>query len=34
MENKKIEMVFSNYTFGLTFQIPSLESKSKYIVRK
>ena len=29
VENSKIEMLFSNHTFGLTFQSPS--SKSKYI---
>ena len=37
VENNKIEILFSNYKFGLTFQSPSssdLESKSKYIVRK
>ena len=45
VENNKIEILFSNYIFGLTFQsssskkpgifgIKSLESKSEYIVRK
>ena len=34
MENNKIEILFSNYVFGLTFQSPSLECKSEYIVRK
>ena len=39
VENKKIEILFSNYLFGLTFQSHllrrwTLESKSEYIVRK
>ena len=45
IECNKIEILFSNYIFGLTFQsssskkpgifgIKSLESKSEYIVRK
>ena len=39
VENDKIEILFSNYILGLTFQSPSswrwnLESKSEYIVRK
>ena len=37
VENNKIEILFSNYIFGLSFQSPSskaLKSKSEYKVRK
>ena len=34
LENNQIEILFSNYIFGLTIQGWTLGSKSQYIVRK
>ena len=34
LENNKIETLFSNYIFGVTFQRWTLESKSECIIRK
>ena len=34
LENNQIEILFSNYIFGLTIQGWALGSKSQYIVRK